>query len=289
MTNQAIWIGIVIGVFFAGLGIGYAAFSMTPSTLMMGGSQRHQMMNQMISDPQTMTDFMNQMMANPEAMQIMHETMIKDPNHMQKMHQILAENPQYMQQMMNDPEHMSLMHQMMMNNPQHMQQMMGQMMMDPATTQQMHQMMFSDPQHAQQMLQMMNNATYGWSGPMVGQGMMNPGMMTGPMMMGTPITTQSDVLKTIDNIEDLLDQVSVKYDKGDSAGALSTATEAYLENYEYIEGAVASKDPNLMEKVELMLRRDLRHAINTDQPTQEIDSTIDSIKQELGNIRNLFQ
>ena len=261
MTNQAIWIGIVIGVFFAGLGIGYAAFSMTPSTLMMGGNQRHQMMNQMISDPQTMTEFMNQMMTNPEAIQIMHETMIKDQNHMQKMRQFMTGNPQYMQQMMNDPEHMSL----------------------------MHQIMFNDPQHMQQMLQMMNNATYGWSGPMVGQGMMNPGTMTGPMMMGTPITTQSDVLKTIDNIESLLDQVSAKYDNGDSAGALSTATEAYLENYEYIEGAVASKDPNLMEKVELMLRRDLRHAINTDQPTQEINSTIDSIKQELGNIRNLFQ
>jgi hypothetical protein len=61
-----------------------------------------------------------------------------------------------------------------------------------------------------------------------------------------------------------------------------------LENYEYIEGAIASKDPDQMEKVELMLRRDLRHAINTGQSTEEINSTIDLIKKELSNIRDLF-
>jgi len=117
---------------------------------------------------------------------------------------------------------------------------------------------------------------------------MGSGMMMSPMMMGTPITKQADVLKTIDNIEDLLDQVSTKYHEGDSTGALATATEAYLENYEYIEGAVADKDPSLMGKVELMLRLDLRHAINTGQSAEDIDSTIESIKEELGNIRKLF-
>ncbi|AJZ75823.1 hypothetical protein [Candidatus Nitrosotenuis cloacae] len=271
MANQAIWIGIAISVFFAGLGIGYAAFQSSPSSMML--QSRQQMMAQMMSDPATMNDWMNQMMANPQAMQKMHDTMMSNPDHMQQMHA------------------------MMMNNPQHMQQMMGQMMMDPATMQQMHQMMFQDPQHMQQMMGMMNMT--GMNPGMMGQGMMNPnsmmgpgmmgqGMMMGSMMMGTPITKQSDVLKTIDKIEDLLDQVSTKYSDGDSVGALSTATEAYLENYEYIEGAIASKDPDQMEKVELMLRQDLRHAINTGQSAEEINSTIDSIKKELDNIRNLF-
>jgi hypothetical protein len=107
-------------------------------------------------------------------------------------------------------------------------------------------------------------------------------------MMGTPITKDTDVLKTIDNIEVLLDQVSAKHHDGDSAGALATATEAYLENYEYIEDAIADKDSALMSKVELMLRMELRHAINTDQSAEEIDSIIGSIKEELGNIRELF-
>jgi hypothetical protein len=293
MAKQAIWAGIAIGVFFAGLGIGYAVFSSNVTT--MGQVQRHQMMSQMISDPQAMTEFMNQMMDNPQAMQRMHEAMIKDPKHMEMMHQIMADNPQYMQQMMNDAEHMKLMHQMMMNNPDHMQQMMGQMMMDPATLDQMHGMMFNDPQHMQQMQQMMGNWTgttgvmgSGWAGPMMGTGMMGQGMMTGPMM-GSPITKETDVIKTIDNIEDLLDQVSSKYNDGDPSGALLLATEAYLENYEYIEGAVASKDIALMEKVELMLRRDLRHAINTEQPVDDVDAKIDSIREELQKIRTLFQ
>lgn len=109
------------------------------------------------------------------------------------------------------------------------------------------------------------------------------------MMMGAAITKETDVIKTIDKIEDLLEQVSTKYNEGDSSEALSLATEAYLENYEYIEGAVASKDGVLMEKVELMLRQDLRHAINTAQPSEDIDAKIDSIKEELQKIRILFQ
>jgi hypothetical protein len=267
MANQAIWIGIAVGVFFAGLGVGYAVFQSSPSSVTLS---RQQMMSQMMSDPDAMNDWMNNMMSNQEAMQKMHQTMMNDPNHMQQMHQ------------------------MMMENPDHMQAMMGQMMMDQKTMDQMHQMMMDDPQHMQQMMGMMGQGMgQGMMGSGMGTGMMDPGimgqgMMMGSMMMGMPITEQSEILKTIDNIEDLLDQVSAKYSEGDSAGALAIATEAYLENYEYIEGAVADKDSDLMNTVELMLRRDLRHAINTDQSADEIDSIIESIKEELGNIRDLF-
>lgn len=277
MASQAIWIGIAVGVFFAGLGVGYAVFQSSPSSVTL--ESRQQIMAQMMSDPAAMNDWMNQMMANPQAMQKMHEVMINNPDHMQQMHQFMMNNPTTMQQM----------HQMMFQDPQHMQQMMNMMM----GNQQFMQGMMMNPQFQQNWMGpwMVNNTNWqGMMGPgsMWGSGMMGPGMMMGPMMMGTPITKQSDVLKTIDNIEDLLDQVSTKYGDGDSVGALAVATEAYLENYEYIEGAIASKDPDLMEKVELMLRRDLRHAINTDQSVEEINSTIDSIKEELDNIRNLF-
>jgi hypothetical protein len=120
---------------------------------------------------------------------------------------------------------------------------------------------------------------------MMGSGMMRQRMMAGSMMMGSPITEKTDIIKTIDKIEGLLDQVSSKYNDGDTSGALLLATEAYLENYEYIEGAIVSKDAALMEKVELMLRRDLRHAINTEQPTEDVDAKIDSIKKELRKIK----
>jgi len=242
MVSQAILIGIAVGVFFAGLGIGYAVFQSSPSSVTL---TRQQMMSQMMSDPQAMTDWMNQMMSDPAAMNQMHQMMFQDPQHMNQMMGMMMQNNQFMHGMM--------------TNPQFQKNWMGPWMM--------------------------NNTN--WGG-MMGQGMMGPGMMMGSMMMGTPITKQADVLKTIDKIEDLLDQVSAKYRDGDSAGALSAATEAYLENYEYIEGAIADKDSALMSKVELMLRMELRHAINTNQSAEEIDSTIDSIKEELGNIRALF-
>ncbi|HXG13718.1 MAG TPA: hypothetical protein VNK25_01135 [Candidatus Nitrosotenuis sp.] len=285
MAKQAIWIGITIGVFFAGLGIGYAAFQATSTTnflhmnpqqmqnMMNDPNFRQQMMTQWRQNPQTMNDWMNQMMADPQLIGQMHDIMMNDPKHMQQMHQMMQNNPQHMQQMtqMMGPG----MAGMMMNDPQLRQQMIDSMI-----------------QHEELMQELVTNQQFqqNWMGPMGGQGMMgNQGMMGGPMMMGTPITKQADVLKTVDKIEDLLDQVSSKYRSGDTSGALSLATTAYLENYEYIEGVIADKDSALMQKVELMLRQDLRHAINTQQPAEDIDTQINSIKAELQKIRSLFQ
>lgn len=284
MAKQAVWIGIAIGVFIAGLGIGYAVFSANQSVNFMQMTPKQ--MQQMMSNPQIMTQWHQTMMSNPQMMNNWMNTMMSNPQSMQQIHDIMMSNPQHMQTMMNaiGPTMMNS----MMNNSQMSQQMVGMMMQNQ---QFMHRMMTNSQFQQNWMGPWISNST-NWQG-MMGSGWMNQGMMKnkmmGPMMMGTPITKESDILKTIDKIEDLLNQVSIKYHDGDSSGALSTATEAYLENYEYIEGTVAAKDQHLMEKVELMLRQDLRHAINTDQPAEKIDSKIDSIKQELGNIRNLFQ
>jgi len=92
MASQAILVGIAVGVFFAGLGVGYAVFQSSPSSVTL---TRQQMMSQMMSDPQLMNEWMNQMMVDPQAMQKMHDTMMNNPEHMQQMHQM----------MMNDPTH----------------------------------------------------------------------------------------------------------------------------------------------------------------------------------------
>jgi uncharacterized protein (DUF736 family) len=295
MAKQSIWIGITIGVFFAGLGIGYVILQGTSTTSLapMNPQQMHQMMNdpnfrqqmmmQWRQNPQTMNDWMSQMMDDPQLMGQMHDIMMNDPNHMQQMHQMMQGNTQHMQQMTQMMgSHMA---GMMMNDPQLRQQMIDSMV-----------------QHQELMQELMSNQQFqqNWMGPMMGSGvgpMGGQGVMGGSMMgqdtmgwmMGTPITAQTDVLKTIDTIEDLLDQASSKYNAGDTAGALLLATTAYLENYEYIEGAIADKDSALMQKVELMLRRDLRHTINTQQPAEDVDAKIDSIKAELQKIRSLFQ
>ena len=49
MVNQYIWIGVTIGAFFAGIGIGYGVLQSNP-TMMMNPQQMQQMMN----NPQAM-------------------------------------------------------------------------------------------------------------------------------------------------------------------------------------------------------------------------------------------
>ena len=114
MVNQAIWVGIAVGVFFAGLGVGYAVFQSSPSSVTLS---RQQMMSQMMSDPQAMNEFMNQIMIDPQAMQKVHQTMLDNPQHMQQMHQMMMDDPDHMKAMMD-----------MMGPDRMMQGMMEQMM-----------------------------------------------------------------------------------------------------------------------------------------------------------------
>jgi hypothetical protein len=71
MVNYGIVI-IVVGVFFAGIGIGYAIFpSSTPITPMMTPQQMQQMMN----DPQVMDSWMDTIVNKPELRQKMIDKM----------------------------------------------------------------------------------------------------------------------------------------------------------------------------------------------------------------------
>ncbi|MDQ3848129.1 MAG: hypothetical protein M3261_04140, partial [Thermoproteota archaeon] len=65
----------------------------------------------------------------------------------------------------------------------------------------------------------------------------------------------------INNIKSMLTELIEKYRAQDYQGAESIATEAYLENYEYIEAPLAQRDQQLMEQTEVMLREDLRQMI----------------------------
>jgi len=71
--NQSIWVGIVIGVFFVGIGISYAIFSNTdnPSTMKLANQE---IFNQMMSqNPKMMTNWMETMMQDE---QFHHKVMI---------------------------------------------------------------------------------------------------------------------------------------------------------------------------------------------------------------------
>lgn len=174
MVSQAILIGIAVGVFFAGLGIGYGILQSTNTTnSMMMNDPQH--MQKMMNDPQTMQQFHSMMMNDQQHMQ----KMMNDPQHIQKMAEMMRSNPQmmnslmnsmmsdpqiwnqWMGNMMNDPQLMTQWHQQMMNNPQFMNSWMGQMMNDPNFQQQYMGpwMMMKDPQFMQNMMNQYSQQT----------------------------------------------------------------------------------------------------------------------------------
>ncbi len=70
MVNQTLWIGIVVGVFFVGIGISYAIFSSSydPNSMKF---QNQQLFDQMMSqNPKMTTQWMTTMMQDPQQMQL---------------------------------------------------------------------------------------------------------------------------------------------------------------------------------------------------------------------------
>ena len=150
MANQYIWIGIVVGVFFVGIGVSYGIFSSSQvmSSQMMGGS-----MNSLMNNPQVM----QQMMQDPDFRNEMLNLMIHDTDHMN-------------QWMMDDPQHISMMIEEMKKNHDFMMGMAMPMIQDPGLRLQVMGHMTENPEAMAQMQQMM------------GDGMMGKGMMGSEIM-----------------------------------------------------------------------------------------------------------
>jgi S-adenosylmethionine/arginine decarboxylase-like enzyme len=98
-----------------------------------------------------------------------------------------------------------------------------------------------------------------------------------------------DPIAIINNIKSLLTQVVSAYRSQDYQGAESIATEAYLENYEYIEAPLAQRDQQLMEQTEVMLREELRQMITDRLPIEQIEQHITMINANLDRAAELLQ
>jgi len=135
MVNQNIWIAIAVGVFVAGIGIGYGIFSSSQVMLspMMGGS-----MNSLMNNPQAM----QQMMQDPDFRNEVMEFMIQDTEHMN-------------QWMLEDPQHISMMIEEMKKNHDFMMSMALPMIQDPGLRLQVIGHMTESPEAMAQMQQMM--------------------------------------------------------------------------------------------------------------------------------------
>lgn len=103
-----------------------------------------------------------------------------------------------------------------------------------------------------------------------------------------PSVEASSPSTLISNIRNLLDQVVTAYGNQNYSQAESLATEAYLENYEYIEAPLADLDNSLTDNIEVMLREDLRQQIQDGVPLQEIQQQIDTINNNLSTAENLL-
>jgi hypothetical protein len=162
MVSQPIWIVIVIGIFFVGIGASYAHFANTYEPMSMK-FQNQELFDQMMSN-------------NPKMSQMWMDSGMMDQ--------------QSMQQMMDDPQSMQQMHDMMMSNPQHMNDMMSPMMGTMMNDPQMHQPMMDTMMDNQGMMtSMMNNQDMM---NMMGNNMMDSSMMMdGNMMMGNNMMDDS--------------------------------------------------------------------------------------------------
>ena len=91
-------------------------------------------------------------------------------------------------------------------------------------------------------------------------------------------SSQTDLLDYVANIRALLEQARSEYAAGNTDEAISLATRAYLDNYEFLEGPlIQAGERELMEEVEIMMREELRSMMRSGAPAEDVSSQIDMI------------
>lgn len=186
MTSQSVLIGVIIGVFFVGLVVGYGVFSATANNSMnnsqmimndpqlreqmMGQFLEHsdtqnQLMESMVQDPALMRSFMQDSKHADEMISIMKEnhdfamgmmyTMMEDPGLRLQLLGHMTENSEVMKQMKIMIESMNkqgMGNQGMMSSETNHQEMMMKLMQDPESREKMIQLMSKHADEMQQLL-----------------------------------------------------------------------------------------------------------------------------------------
>ena len=98
---------------------------------------------------------------------------------------------------------------------------------------------------------------------------------------------ETDLLSYVENIRSLLNQVKVTYAEGDKDTALSLATKAYLDNFEYLEGPLKESNPELVKKVETLMREELRDMIKNDASVSDVNQQVDNILVEINTVAKI--
>ncbi len=101
-------------------------------------------------------------------------------------------------------------------------------------------------------------------------------------ILGVTGGDEDTLLTYVDNINMLLEEAREEYNAGNSDLALSHVTKAYLNNYEFLEmPLMEAGERELMERVEVMMREELRNMIKQGAPASEVSDQIDAILVEM--------
>lgn len=183
MVSQPIWIAIVIGVFFIGIGVSYAHFANTYDPMSMKFQNQELFDQMMTNNPKMSQQWMDsgmmgqqQMMYDPQMTSQWMNAMMDDP----QMHQLMIDSMMNHQGMMNS----------MMNHQDMMNMMMGSGMMSGS---------------------MMTG------GHMMGSGMMDSGMMSSQSSQSIPTDTEPQTRTFQISMEEVEFYAEVENEGGEEA------------------------------------------------------------------------
>ena len=150
MISQPIWIVIVIGIFFVGIGVSYAYFTNTYDPISMK-FQNQELFNQMMShNPKMSQQWMDS--------DINQQKMINNSQFKEHMFQQLMQDPdQMMEWMANDPKHVEQMSRIMKEDHEFMSHMMSTMINDPDLRLQMMGHMSENTKAFKEMMKIMSS------------------------------------------------------------------------------------------------------------------------------------
>lgn len=96
-----------------------------------------------------------------------------------------------------------------------------------------------------------------------------------------------DLLSYVENVRSLLQQTKEQYAAGNTDDALSLATKAYLDNFEYLESSVNQQNPDLKNDMEQMMRVELRDMIKNGASASEVSAHIDKILLKMNDVAKI--
>ena len=96
---------------------------------------------------------------------------------------------------------------------------------------------------------------------------------------------ETNLLDYVSEIRRLLEDARIEYREGNADLASKLVREAYLDNYEYLEGPLDDAgERELMLEVETLMREELRNRMKTGAPVAEINERIDVLMERMDTV-----